>query len=146
MTLLIAAAAAFAPAAASAPVIHVGGHAQAGLRNSAAYLDIHNGGAVADRLLSVSSPAAASVSVHRTSNAGGVSRMRAAGALALAPGQRLVMKPGGLHVMLTGLKAPLRTGSRLPLSLRFAKAGAVRVSLPVVAPGAAPAGGMHHGH
>lgn len=146
LSLLFAGALAIAPAAAKAPAVHVGGYAQAGLRSSAAYLDIHNGQAVADRLLSVSSPAAASVSVHRTSNDGGVSRMRAAGAVPIAPDGRVVMKPGGLHVMLTGLKAPLRPGSRLPLTLRFARAGAVSVSLPVVAPGAAPGQGQHHGH
>jgi copper(I)-binding protein len=57
------------------------------------------------------------------------------------------MKPGGLHIMLMGLKAPLRPGSRLPVTLRFEKAGLVRANLPVLSPGAqAPAAESHRGH
>jgi len=134
------------PAAARAPAMHVSGWAGAGLGSSAAYLSIHNGGRTGDRLLAVSSPAARSVSVHHSSLQGGVMRMRAAGAVPIAAGGQLNMKPGGLHVMVMGLKAPLRPGSRLPLTLRFEKAGNVAVSLPVLAPGAGPAGGAHHGH
>lgn len=142
--LLLAAGIGLAAAAPASP-IHVGGQASAGLRSSAAYLTMHNGGTAPDRLLGASSPAAASVSVHDSSNAGGVMRMRAAGPVALRPGQAITMKPGGLHLMLMGLKAPLRPGARLPLLLRFEKAGTIRVDLPVMAPGSAMASG-HHGH
>lgn len=73
--------------------------------------------------------------------------MRAAGPLALAPGAMIAMKPGGLHIMLMSLKAPLRPGTKLPIVLRFEKAGLVRVSLPVRPPGAQGAASEgHHGH
>jgi copper(I)-binding protein len=36
-----------------------------------------------------------------------------------------------MHVMLMGLKAPLRPAARLPLLLRFERAGIVRTSLPI---------------
>ena len=136
------------PAAAQAPSLHVSGWARAGVGSSAAYVSVHNGGRAADRLLGASSPAAASVSIHDSATAGGVMRMRPAGAVALAPGKMIAMKPGGLHVMLSGLKAPLRPGTRLPLTLRFARAGLVRASLPVLPAGAqGPAGAEgHHGH
>ena len=134
------------PASAAAPSMHVGGWARAGLSNSAAYLSIHNGGKAADRLLSISTPAAKSVSVHNNVQAGGVMRMRAAGPLTLAPGAAVEMKPSGLHVMLMGLKAPLRPGTRLPMTLRFARAGTINVSLPVLPPGANGRSGDHRGH
>jgi len=134
------------PVAAKAPALHVSGWARAGIGSSAAYVSVHNGGA-ADRLIGASSPAAASVSVHNSQNNGGVMRMRAAGPVAVASGGMITMKPGGIHIMLSGLKAPLKPGTRLPLTLRFEKAGLVRASLPVLPPGAqGPASGGHHGH
>lgn len=136
-----------APASAKVPALHVEGWARAAATNSAAYLAIHNGGRNGDRLIGASSPAANNVSIHDSQSVGGVVRMRAAGPLPIAAGGRLTMKPGGLHVMLMGLKAPLRVGARLPLTLRFEKAGLVRTSLPVLAPGSqGPAGEAHHGH
>nr|WP_314447065.1 copper chaperone PCu(A)C [uncultured Sphingomonas sp.] len=144
--LLLAALMPAVPVAAQAPALHVSGWARAGVSSSAAYVSVHNGGA-ADRLVGASSPAASSVTIHDSQNQGGVMRMRPAGALPVAAGGTIVMKPGGLHIMLTGLKAPLRPGSRLPVTLRFAKAGLVQATLPILPPGAqGPASGGHHGH
>ena len=145
-SLLIGAILVAAPAVARAPALHVGGWARAGVSSSAAYISVHNGGG-ADRLLGASSPVAASVSIHDSQNDGGVMRMRAAGAMPVAAGGSIAMKPGGLHIMLMGLKAPLKPGASLPVMLRFAKAGVVRASLPILPPGAqGPAQGGHHGH
>jgi len=145
-SLLIGAILVAAPAVARAPALHVGGWARAGVSSSAAYISVHNGGG-ADRLLGASSPVAASVSIHDSQNDGGVMRMRAAGAMPVAAGGSIAMKPGGLHIMLMGLKAPLRPGTKLPITLRFEKAGLVRASLPVLPPGAqGPAAEGHGGH
>lgn len=121
-------------AQAKAPALHVSGWARATVpaqSGSAAYLSIHNAGSAADRLLSVSTPAAASASMHSTSTAGGVMRMRAAGPQVIPAGGTLQMKSGGVHIMLIGLKAPLKAGTRLPLVLRFQRAGVVRSSVPI---------------
>ena len=134
MRLLLLAAALAVPAAAAGPTVHVSGWARPtvpGQNAGAAYLALHNAGHAPDRLLAIATPAAASASVHQTSTAGGVSRMRPAGALAIAPNQALTMARSGLHVMLTGLKAPLRPGTRLPLTLRFQRAGLVRTAIPI---------------
>ncbi len=40
-------------------------------------------------------------------------------------GKSVVLKPGGYHLMLTGLKAPLKQGDLLKLTLVFEKAGAI---------------------
>ncbi|WP_037504343.1 copper chaperone PCu(A)C [Sphingomonas astaxanthinifaciens] len=146
MRILLLPAAGLLVAAAAPSSLHVTGYANAGLTSSAAYVSVHNGGRSGDRLLGASSPAASSVTIHDSNGAGGMSRMRAAGPLALPPGKMIAMKPGGLHVMLMGLKAPLRPGSRLPLTLRFEKAGKVTVSLPVVPPGSGAPTEGHHGH
>jgi copper(I)-binding protein len=133
------------PVAAQAPALHVSGWARATVAaqtGSAAYLTIHNAGRTADRLLAVSTPAAASASLHSSSVTGGIMRMRPAGALPIGPGQAVKMKSGGLHIMLIGLKAPLKAGQKLPLSLKFQRAGIVRTSVPISV--GAPDGGHRH--
>jgi copper(I)-binding protein len=121
-------------APAQGPAVHVSGWARAtvpGQTASAAYLTIHNAERTGNRLVAVITPAAAKASIHITTTADGVVRMRPAGAVPVGPSQLVEMKPGGLHVMLTGLKTPLRVGQQLPLTLRFARGGIVRTSVPI---------------
>lgn len=133
-----------APAAAQPATLHIEGWARATVpaqKASAAYLLIHNRGTRPDRLLSASTPAAAQTSLHSTSTRGGVARMRAVGPIPIPAGQRVEMKPGGLHVMLIGLRAPLRAGQKLPLTLRFERAGVVRTTVSVRSSSLAGSGG-----
>ncbi|MFA9439802.1 copper chaperone PCu(A)C [Uliginosibacterium sp. sgz301328] len=121
-------------------VIHIG-HPWAretvpGQPTAGAYLTLENRGG-ADRLLAVSTPAAASAEVHSMSMEGTTMRMRKLNALDLPPGKTVVLAPGGFHVMLFGLKAPLKNGDRIPLTLRFEKAGEVTVTVNVQANDAA---------
>ena len=115
--------------------------------NGAAYLTITEQGA-ADRLVSVSSPAAAMVQLHETVNEGGVMKMRPVEGLDLAPGKPVMLSPGGYHVMMMGLKAPLKLGASFPLTLTFAHAAPVTVTVKVEAPKPAAGGGAmdHMGH
>jgi copper(I)-binding protein len=46
------------------------------------------------------------------------------------------LAPGGAHLMLVDLKAPLKEGAKVPMTLRFEKAGEVKVELQVRALGA----------
>ncbi|MES2959583.1 MAG: copper chaperone PCu(A)C [Pseudomonadota bacterium] len=108
-----------------------------------AYLGLHNGGATPDRLLGGSTPAAARVELHEMRMQGDVMRMREVPALDLAPGKPVKLAPGGLHLMLFGLKAPLKLGDKLPLKLRFEKAGEIEVMLHVENAPAAPAEAPH---
>ena len=41
------------------------------------------------------------------------------------------LKPGGAHLMLVNLKAPFKEGAKVPLTLRFERAGEVRTELHV---------------
>jgi len=106
-----------------------------------AYFTIVNRGKQADTLLAVSSPAAAMVGLHRTTVENGMSRMRSAGQIVIAPGQTVKAEPGGLHVMLMGLKYPLVAGKQVQLVLTFQQAGAITVQVDVQPIGsAAPEG------
>jgi copper(I)-binding protein len=63
--------------------------------------------------------------------------MRETPGLELPARKHLVLRPGGSHLMLVGLKQPLLKGQRIPLTLRFERAGEVHVELEVLASGAA---------
>ncbi len=113
-------------------------------RNSAAYLSIRNTGDKADALLAVSSPAAEVVELHDMNSRGGLARMSKLALINIPAGQRLDMAPGaGKHIMLIGLKASLRAGEHIPLTLQFRDAGTLTVEAAVIAVGAA---GTHHHH
>lgn len=112
----------------------------------AAYLTIRNEGSQADRLLGAGTPAARAVELHATVREGDVMRMRALTAIDLPPGETVALDPGGrLHLMLIGLKAALKAGDRISLTLRFERAGEVVLSVPVERPGAM-APGLASGH
>jgi periplasmic copper chaperone A len=69
--------------------------------------------------------------------------MRPVGPLPVGPGKPLVLAPGGYHVMLMGLKQPLKAGDSFPVTLTFAKAGAINATASVGKAGApAPQAGM----
>ena len=113
----------------------------------ALYLEVANGGAAADTLLGVEVDGARAASLHATV----AGRMRPVAVLAMPPGATAALRPGGLHLMVEGL-APT-AGDTVRATLRFARAGAVRVAAPVVAYadlerllGAAPAGAAQAAH
>lgn len=106
-----------------------------GAKIGAAYMKITSGGA-ADRLVGASSPAAAKVELHVTEKKGDVMRMREVKAYDIPAKGSFELAPGGAHLMLVDLKAPLKEGAKVPMTLRFEKAGEVKVELQVRALGA----------
>lgn len=109
----------------------------------AAYLTIANQGTTGDKLIALASPIAQSVELHTMSMDNNIMRMREVGQLDLKPSETITMTPGGgYHIMLVGLKQPLKTGDKFPLTLTFEKAGKIEVSVwveDVTAKSAAPA-------
>ena len=93
--------------------------------------------AAADRLLGGSTPGAQQLELHTMAMQGDVMQMRQVEAIDLPAGKKVELKSGGLHIMFTGLKQPLALGSKLPVTLKFEKAGDVKVEF-VVAARAAP--------
>ncbi|HVV94625.1 MAG TPA: copper chaperone PCu(A)C [Hyphomicrobiales bacterium] len=114
----------------------------------AGYLTITNVGPTADRLVAVSTPAAASVTQHRTVEEGGTSRMvPIVGGMEIPPGKTVTFAPSGAHLMLMGLKAPLKAGEHVPVTLTFQHAGALTTDFVVEGIGAsAPSGAMDMSH
>ena len=98
------------------------------------------------KLLSAQSPVAGVVEVHEMSMDGGVMKMRAVPSLALPAGKAVELKPGGYHVMLMDLKAQVKDGDTVPVTLvvegKDGKRQLVELKVPART-AAAPA--MNHG-
>jgi periplasmic copper chaperone A len=106
-----------------------------GAPTAAGYLTIVNTGKTADRLIGVSTTAADKVEIHQMSMAGGVMTMRPVQDGLAAPARGSVsLAPGGYHLMFVGPKRPFRAGDRIPVNLRFERAGVVNVELVVESP------------
>ncbi|MEO3474675.1 copper chaperone PCu(A)C [Roseomonas sp. CAU 1739] len=112
--------------------------------NGAAFMQLRNTGGQPDRLLSASSPIARTVELHTMTRDGDVMRMRPVQDIPVLPGQTVALQPGAFHIMMVGLTAPLAQGSRVPLTLRFERAGEVQVELAVEAAGARGSGTHTH--
>jgi periplasmic copper chaperone A len=112
-----------------------------GAATAVAYMTIMNHGSSADTLLGGTSPVG-KLDIHQMSMANGIMSMRpVSGGVTIPPGSTVTLSAQGYHFMLSGLKAPLTQGARVPATLIFAKAGQVPVELSVAAIGArAPAG------
>ncbi len=96
------------------------------------------GGVAADKLVSASAGVSKTVELHSMVMEGDVMRMREIATIEVPPGKTVELKPGGLHVMFIGINKPLKIGDSFPLTLRFEKAGEVKVEMKVMAQ---PAGG-----
>lgn len=115
-----------------------------GAPTAAGYATIANHAISSDRLTGAHTAAAASADLHQMSTAGGIMRMRPLpGGLAIGSSATVKLSPNGDHLMLTGLKAPLKAGSHVRITLQFQRAGAVAADF--VVRDAAPVGvaGMH---
>lgn len=108
----------------------------AGQATGGGFLTLVNEGG-ADRLLSASADVAVTVQLHEMKMQGDVMKMREVDGIDLPAGQTVEFKPGGFHVMFIGLKAPLKAGGSFPMTLKFQRAGELKVDVQVEAPGAA---------
>ena len=101
------------------------------------------------RLVSASSPAAGVVEIHEMKMKNDVMQMRAVPSVALPAGKGVELKPGGFHVMMMNLKAQLKEGDTVPITLvvegKDGKREALQVQATVRPVNAASAGGAHGG-
>jgi copper(I)-binding protein len=112
-------------------------------KTAAIYLTITNTGTTPDTLEgAASTPAAEHADLHEEKMANGVMEMRPVKSLTIAPGKSVTLAPNGYHIMLTDLKAPLKEGQSVPLTLTFEHAGTKRVTASVAKVGAMHAGEM----
>ena len=102
-----------------------------GAKIAAGYMTIKNAAKTPDKLLSASSPAAEKVETHVTVKEGDIFRMREVKGYDIPAGGSFELKPGGAHLMLVNVKAPLKEGDKVPLTLRFERAGQMKAELRV---------------
>ncbi|WP_410499289.1 copper chaperone PCu(A)C [Chitinibacter sp. S2-10] len=114
----------------------------AGAVNSAVFMNIKT--ETDDQLLSVSGDIAQTIEIHEMKMADGTMKMRQLTRLDLSKGSETRLAPGGNHIMLFGLKRQLLEGEKFPLTLKFAKAGELKVDVKVESQMYKPSG--HQGH
>ncbi|QIG50046.1 copper chaperone PCu(A)C [Nordella sp. HKS 07] len=135
ISLTVAAAVSFVTAAQANGMMVTGAFARASAtpaaKAGAVYFTIRNDGDVADKLTAVQTDAAQMAMLHENVEENGVVSMRHLEAITIAPKETVALGPRKTHVMLTGLKAPLKKGERLTLTLTFEKAGTILVDVPV---------------
>ncbi|MBU1324931.1 MAG: copper chaperone PCu(A)C [Alphaproteobacteria bacterium] len=86
----------------------------------------------ADRLTSLTSPAAEAGEIHEVSTEGGIMRMTPLpDGLPLPQGERVRLAPGQDHLMLVGLKGPLVDGERVSMTLTFESGREMSLQVPV---------------
>jgi len=114
-----------------------------GAPTAGGYLTVANSGNEADRLIAVSTPAAAMSELHRMEMANGVMTMRPVqDGIEVPPGGTVTLAPGGLHIMFMALANDLTEGGTVPVVLTFEKVGTVEATMRVMALGATgPAAG-----
>ena len=107
------------------------------------YMTIRNRGNAPDRLVGASSPAAARVEMHVHVREGEVMKMRQVPAYEVPANGSFELKPGGAHLMFVRIARPFKEGDKVPVKLRFEKAGEVNAEFHVGRLGdtAAPAHG-----
>jgi copper(I)-binding protein len=112
-----------------------------GASTGAAYMTVTNTGTAAAKLSCASSDAAAQCQIHEMSMDNGVMKMRPVeDGLEIKPGETVTLKPTSLHVMFMDIKHPLEQGKTVEATLRFEKAGTVKVEFQVAAIGASGSG------
>ena len=121
-----------------------------GVKTGAAYMTIVNGGTSPDRLIGATTEIAERAEIHRTTTTdNGVMRMRLQpDGIAIPTAGEIKLQPASeYHIMLVGLSEPLQEGMKIPLVVKFEKAGSIAVELAVEAlrkrPDAPPSHGDH---
>jgi copper(I)-binding protein len=85
------------------------------------------------RLVDVSSTIAGSAELHQMSMTDNVMKMRQIDTLDLPAGKAVALTPGGYHVMLFDLKAPVKAGDKIPLTLIVEGKDKQRKSVDIIA-------------
>jgi copper(I)-binding protein len=108
-----------------------------GAKVAGGYLTIENKGSTSDRLVSGSTSVAKKIEIHEMAMNNGVMTMRPSdGGLAIEPGKTMKLAPGGHHLMFLELDSPFKQGDTEAVTLKFEKAGEVKVLFDVQGIGA----------
>ncbi len=102
--------------------------------NGAGYVQINNQAAQADRLISATTNGVNRVELHTIINENGVAKMREVPGIDVPASGVVKLMPGGFHIMFLGLSAPFKADTTVPVTLKFEKAGEVKVDFEIKPP------------
>ena len=102
-----------------------------------AFMVIKNNGDKDVKVLKADNPVSKVTELHTHLNEGGVMKMRPVPAIDVKAKGEAVLQPGGLHVMLIDLKAPMKEGDVVPITLTFDDGSSKKIDAKVVRPMAA---------
>jgi copper(I)-binding protein len=91
------------------------------------FLTINNPQGEGDRILSIQSPLATSAVIKRIDSDGALLRATLVDTLEVKSGQRLNLRPGEYQISLMSVTKNIQPGDRIPLTLRFERAGNIEV-------------------
>ena len=113
---------------------------------TAAFMVLKNNGSKDVKVLKADNLATRVSELHTHLNEGGVMKMRQVPAIEIKAGSEALLQPGGLHIMMIDLKAPMKEGDVVPITLTFDDGSSKRVDAKVTraAPVAMPM--MEHKH
>ena len=111
-----------------------------------AFMVIRNTGDKDVKVIKADNPVSKATELHTHLNEGGVMKMRPVQAIEIKAKGEAVLKPGGLHVMMIDLKAPMKEGDSVPITLTFDDGSSKQVDAKVVKATTAPALTEHKQH
>lgn len=114
--------------------------------NGAGYVQIDNKAAQADRLISVTTNGVNRVELHTIITDNGVAKMREVPGIDVPANGAVKLMPGGFHIMFLGLTAPFKADTTVPVTLKFEKAGEVKVDFEIKPPTYNPGATSGHGN
>ena len=102
-----------------------------GAKTAAGSMTIRNQSSSPDRLIRAASPLAARVEMHVHLHDGDVMRMRQVKGYDIPANGSLELKPGGAHLMFVDIKRAFKEGEKIPVTLRFERAGEMKLEFRV---------------
>lgn len=106
---------------------------------TAAFMTLKNSGDADVKLLKADNPATRVTELHTHLREGGMMKMRPVAAIDIRAGGETELQPGGLHIMMIDLKAPMKEGDVIPITLTFDDGSRKQIDVRVVR-------SMEHGH
>lgn len=101
---------------------------------AAGYFMIHNSGGSPAVLTGARSTACGTLTLHKSSEKGGMSRMRDVQSVTVAPGTTFIFAPGGYHLMCAHPGADMVPGKSVGVTLLTADGGNVEATFAVKTP------------
>ena len=102
--------------------------------NGAGYVQIDNQAGQADRLISATTNGVNRVELHTIITDNGVAKMREVPGIDVPAKGAVKLMPGGFHIMFLGLASPFKADTTVPVTLKFEKAGEVKVDFEIKPP------------